>query len=370
MKILFLSYAPRINASSRYRIYKYLRYFNKDEITTKVCPPVNDKIYSIFYKYIMNKKGVLIKFIYYFLFVLPNRLLHLFLAKKYDLVVVQRELFPYGNAYLERLLSRINKNIIFDFDDAIFTKPEHFKDKNTLKSVVKRFINGEDPVKTKIALSKYVIVGNEYLYDYARKINKNVVIIPTSIDFEEYIPEDRPTNNPLVIGWIGNPANLYYLKFLEPVLTKLSEKYEFILRVVSSKPFNSNNFLVHNKPWKEKDEIKDINSFDIGIMPLEDNEYTRGKGGFKIIQYMGLEKPTIASPVGINSKIIKDGVNGFLASNEQEWYEKLELLIKDAELRKQLGRLGRLSIINNFSIKENYLIMRNLFKEIIQGVEK
>ena len=368
MKVLFFAYAPKTNASSRYRVYKYIPYFDRDGIYVKVCPPVNEQIYNLFYKFLMQKNGIFIKLFYYFFLVLPNRIFQLFQVRKFDVIVIQRELFPYGNAWLERIIALFNKKIIYDFDDAIFTKPTHYQTNKSIKDKIKNFLNGEDPVKTRILLSKLVIVGNEYLYNYAKNYHQNVVIIPTSIDLNEYKVEYKETEKQeIIIGWIGNPGNLYYLNLVDRVLAELRKKYNFKFKVVSSQEFNSRHIKVENKKWREVDEVADISSFDIGIMPLEDNEYTRGKGGFKLIQYMGLGIPSIASPVGINSEIIQDGVNGFLAKDETEWYVKLEKLIINPELRKCIGLKGRRSIEDRFSISNNYVVLRNNIKKVMDS---
>ena len=188
-------------------------------------------------------------------------------------------------------------------------------------------------------------------------------IIPTTIDTETYTPKDdsmicgRP-----VIGWSGSLTTLKHLRTVISPLQQLGKFLDFRLKVLGNEDFPIAGIEVESKGWDRDSEVPDLHSFDIGIMPLPDDAWSRGKCGLKALQYMALGIPTVASPVGVNSEIIEEGKNGVLATSEQEWVEKLSLLLSDEALRERLSREGRKTVEEQYSAKVQALRLLDVFK--------
>lgn len=342
MRILFITPYPSEGASNRYRVEQYLPYLREENIIYCVSPFVSSEFYGVIYK-----DGHILKKVYYFLGAFLKRTLDIIKLYKYDIVFIHREACPFGPPLFEWLIYRLGKPIIFDFDDAIFL--ENFNPANSFY----RFLKFPSKIKHIIGMSKAVIAANGFLKEYAEKFNKNVCVIPTCVDTEKFITLEK-NNSPLVIGWIGSPTTAPYLRIIYGVMQKLSRKYDFIFKIVGAgKDIDIPGVKIENRAWNLKKEIEDFQSLDIGIYPMPDNSWTRGKAGFKAIQYMSIGVPVVASPVGIVRKIIENDTNGFLADSEEEWIEKISRLIEDVELRKKTGLNGRKTVEENFSVKAN-----------------
>lgn len=343
MKVLFFTIFPEINAGSRYRVHKYLTYLKKENIEYTVCPPMSDTLFQFLYQTNNPLKKIL-----YYLITYLVRLKDLMKVPHYDIIFIHQGLCYFGPPILEYLIAKLNKCIIYDVDDADFSKPAfasgfaaRFHDRNRIAKISK--------------LSKQVIVSVDYLGQYVIKFNSNVTVVPTSIDTSRYTLKnyDRQKNSSIIIGWVGTASGLIYLKSLEKVFQELSKAYDFELKIISSYSIKISDVRVVHRVWTLENEIADLQSIDIGIMPLPDTEFERGKGGFKLIQYMGVGVPVVCSPVGVNAEIVTDGTNGYLAGTEEVWFEKLSLLIEDENLRERLGRKGRESIQDKFTIEAN-----------------
>ncbi|RPH98705.1 MAG: glycosyltransferase, partial [Calditrichaeota bacterium] len=190
---------------------------------------------------------------------------------------------------------------------------------------------------------------------YAQRFNPQVVVVPTTVcmaDFQEFEP--NLTAEPIVIGWIGSPSTQHYLFMIAECLKELHKKYDFVFRVIGAQKLNLPGIPLQLREWSLKSEAQEIASLTIGIMPLPDDAWTRGKGGYKLIQYLAAGVPACASRVGVNSEIIQDGVTGFLASSTAEWYQKLETLLTDSNLRRQFSRRGRQVVRDKYSLEGNY----------------
>jgi glycosyltransferase involved in cell wall biosynthesis len=357
-KILFIA-SHRLNRSpsQRFRWEQYLPYLRANGFQCDfeyLISPEDDKVFyspgNIF------KKGII------FLKCWVKRYRDTLKANDYDIVFIQREAFITGSVYFEKRFKKSRAKTVFDFDDSIWL--QNVSDAN------KTFAFLKDASKTSklIAMSDIVIAGNEYLAEYARQFNKNVTIIPTTIDTNEYKPEkEKRDPDKVTIGWSGSITTIQHFKLAVPFLEKIKENFgeRIQIKVIGDGNYMNEKLDIKGIAWNRENELKELNSFDIGIMPLPDDEWAKGKCGLKGLQYMGLEIPTIMSPVGVNSDIIKDGVNGYLASAEEEWIKKLSLLIESTELRSKIGKAGRLTVIGHYSIeaqKENYL---HLFKTLL-----
>lgn len=265
---------------------------------------------------------------------------------KFDLVYLFREAALLGPPWFERKITRSGVPMVFDFDDAIFFS--YKSPSNGYLSYLKF------PGKTAeiCRLSAHVLAGNEFLADYARANNENVTIIPTTIDTDKYEFVERADDHEIVtIGWSGSFSTIQHLDTIRGVLQDLAKTENFRLLVIGTPQYKIPGVDVEAIQWRSKTEIDDLRHIDIGLMPLPDDNWSKGKCGLKALQYMALGVPTICSPVGVNSTIIRDGENGFLAGNAEEWIEKIKLLIHSPELRRKLGRAGRATVEREYSAR-------------------
>lgn len=354
-KVLFIAmHRPDRSPSQRYRFEQYFNYLEANGVICHLSYLITAEQDKILYRpgQYLKKLGIFIQSI-------MKRISDLESLKYYDYVYIQREAFMTGSTFFERRLARSGKPIIFDFDDAIW----FFDESDANKSL--SFLKNPSKTAKIIALSSKVIAGNQYLADYASNYNSEVEIIPTTIDTDWYTPQPKKERDYINIGWTGSFSTIKHFEEFVPVLTKLKAKYGDKIRfsVIGDESYRYEELGITGKPWQKATEIADLADFDIGIMPLPDNEWTRGKCGAKGLQYMGLGIPTVMSPVGVNKDIIEDGVNGFLADSEEEWLDKLGQLIDSAELRESLGSAGRQTVVERYSVvanKEKYLsLFRN-----------
>jgi len=349
-RIAFLTKYSRLGASSRYRTYQYLGYLEQQAVEVCVSPLLDDEYLERLY----GNRGVSKL---YLLKAFCRRLFDILKARNCDLIVIEKELFPYMPALFEHLLHSINKNIVTDYDDAIFA---NYQNNLLLKS----------KIPTVMKLSKAVNVGNRYLADYARSFNQNVSIIPTAVDLSKYVVKDtyEIAGDKVVIGWIGTPITSKYLFLVQEALAKLSQQYHLVLRCIgTSSDFALQGVEVENMQWNESTEASRISTFDVGIMPLSDDLFSRGKCGLKLIQYMACGVPSVASPVGVNKDIICDGESGLLAGSEEEWIDKMALLIKDQHLRERMGMKGRQTVIERYSLEAVAPRLLEVYEGVVEG---
>lgn len=331
MKVLFLTIGTNIIASSRTRVYQYFPYLEENGIEYYALPyasVMKKEKQFVLSKIIKRRYDQMIKFVKIILF--------LILSIRYDLLFIQKVLLP---IWLQRFIHLINPNIIYDFDDLIYLSPPNSPSSSSSPSQIsirrKKLANI-------IKSSKYVILENDYTKDFALQFNKNILMITGPIDCRRYFPKEKHESENLVIGWIGSPWTSIYLNPLFTVLRKISRKYpSVVVELIGASNAEIEGANIRIKEWALDTEVKNLQNFDIGIMFLPDDEWSRGKGGYKLLQYMAVGIPCVASPVGINCKLIVEGVNGFLAGSEDEWYQKLELLINARLLRKRMGKNGR-----------------------------
>ena len=361
-KILFLvAHRPGRSPGQRFRFEQYLNYLREHNFETKVSFLINEDDDKVFYA-----KG---KYIHKFLFVLKSlwiRRKDLKIARDYDIIFLYREAHMLGITWFEKRLRKLGKKMVVDFDDSIWLNDISNGNRNL--AFLKR------PLKTNkiVALCDMCIVGNRYLSDYALQFNRNVVIIPTTIDTDLYPPRQYLDNSDqpnIVIGWTGSSTTIKHFSLAVPILQVIRMKYgkrvSFVL--ISDEPYVGHLEGLEFVKWNRTTEVMDLQRIDIGIMPLPDDAWARGKCGFKGLQYMALEIPAVMSPVGVNTEIIDHGRNGYLASGEDEWVNILTTLIEDNELRKNVGREGRKTVMQKFSYisqKDRYItIFRNLITD-------
>jgi glycosyltransferase involved in cell wall biosynthesis len=314
MKVLFLIQGYEV-AASRYRVLQYIPYLKSHGVETTV---------SLYPRSI--KENI------QFFSDLPQ----------YDIVFLQRKRF---NQPRLRWLRRRAKRIVYDFDDSVMYRNSKAKDpvSQTRKRRFTQMIKASD----------FVIAGNEFLKTQVLPFNPNVEVIPTSIDEERYQLKDYTIQKEKVtIGWIGDHGSIHYLEEMRPIFERIGRRSPHSeLKIVCDIFFDCEEIHVAKKPWKSEEEVADLQSFDIGVMPLVDDPWSWGKCGLKIIQYQGVGLPVVCTPVGINRDLVEDGVNGLWARTPEEWEEKISILIENFQLREKMGREGRRRVLEKYTLQ-------------------
>lgn len=281
----------------------------------------------------------------------------------FDIVFIYREALLTGSTYFEKKFAESTAKVVVDYDDAIWL-PNVSAGNRALQML-------KNPSKsdTIFSYADMLFAGNDFLANYGKKFCPNVKVIPTTIDTNYHLRKTRTDGEKVCIGWTGTQTTLRYLDTLKPVFRKLSEKYgeKIYLKVICDVPWESEEIEVLNEKWSKEDEIQQLEEIDIGIMPLTVDQWSKGKCGFKGLQYMAMESAAILSPVGVNKDIIEHNKNGFLAETERDWFDYISLLIDDKEMRMKLGKEGRKTIEEKFSVnahKERYLYyLKELLEE-------
>jgi len=252
-------------------------------------------------------------------------------AAGYEVVLVQKKRLNCLDALWLRGYSR---KIIYDFDDAVM-----YSDKNPDCYSLSRLISFRRTVK----LADMVIAGNSYLAEHARQFNSNVEVLPTGLDTSAYKPVQGLKNSDKIrLVWIGSKSTLKYLAEIKPALEEIGSRFDnVVLRIICDDFFDLNNMEVEQGRWSEQTQVLDLVTSDIGLAPLPDNRFTRGKCGFKILQYAAAGLPVIASPVGVNAKYVDNGITGFHAASISQWIERISNLIENEQLRKNMSLAAR-----------------------------
>ncbi len=238
-------------------------------------------------------------------------------------------------AFAEWLLDKLGIAYVVDYDDALF----HRYDRHRWWLI--RLILGHK-IDSVMRHARLVIAGNEYLAERARTVGaKCVEIVPTVVDLTRYTVVQSGNDYPLVVGWIGSPSTSHYLAVIAPVIESLSKEFDVRFVAVGASEKSVSDLPMEAKPWSEETEVQSIQEFDIGIMPLIDDPWERGKCGYKLIQYMACGIPVVASPVGVNREIVEHGTNGYLAQDLHEWEQALRRLLNNQNLRRRMGAKGR-----------------------------
>ncbi|MDD4148662.1 MAG: glycosyltransferase family 4 protein [Bacteroidales bacterium] len=336
----------------RFRFEHYIPILESNGYEIIFSNIINEKDDEVFYskgKY-FSKLLIVIK-------TFRHRLKDIKTAKNCDIVFIYREAFMLGTTYFEKRLSKLDVPLIFDFDDSIWLNDTSEGNQNL--AWLKK------PQKTAeiCKLCDLVMVGNEYLANHAKKYNPNVKIIPTTINTDYHKPKNNKTNSDSIcIGWTGTTTTLKHYYTAIPVLKKIKEKYGtkvYFKVIVNSKEWTQ-ELDVKLVNWTKEREIEDLCEFDIGIMPLPDDEWSKGKCGFKGLQCMALGIPVVMSPVGVNTDIIENGVNGYLADKDDIWFDKLCQLIESPELRKTIGDTAKETVEEKYSV--------NVWEERVLGL--
>jgi len=356
MKVLAI--VPSIYDTSpgqRYRIEQWEPLLREKGVEITYSPFETDELRRVLYQ--RGHTGEKMKTV---LQNLNNRRAEVRTLKNFDLVYVFREAALLGPAMFERQVNRSGVPMIFDFDDAVFVS--YKSPSNGYLS----YLKFPGKTATTCRLSAHIMAGNQYLADYARQFNQAVTIVPTTIDTDKYLySKNETTNDVPVIGWSGSFSTVQHLDTLRETLQALAKEEKFRLRVIGTPEYTLEGVDVEAMQWRAETETEDLARIDIGVMPLPDDQWSKGKCGLKALQYMALGIPTICSPVGVNSDIIQDGANGFLADGKEEWIEKMKRLLHSTALQKQIGTAGRQTVVEKYSAKVTAPRVFEIFSEVV-----
>jgi glycosyltransferase involved in cell wall biosynthesis len=266
-------------------------------------------------------------------------------APRPDLVYIFREGALLGPAIAERVLGLRGIPFVFDFDDAVWVR--YLSPRSGLLS----YLRFPGKTATLCGRAHHVMAGNSVLRDYALQYNTRVSIVPTTIDTQRYVPRPHSPEKLLVVGWSGSSTTARYLDLVKPALQTLARRRPFRLKVVGASGVSIPGVQLECLPWRSDTEVAEIATFDVGLMPLPDDQWSRGKCGLKALQYMALAIPPVVSPVGVNREIVENGVNGLLATTEADWVEGLERLLTDARMRRHMGEAARAAVEKSYSAR-------------------
>lgn len=344
-EILFIvQYPEHTSPSQRFRFELYKEVLANNDYNVTIWPFFNKQEHSIIYK-----EGFFLFKVVAFIKGYCRRTIQLFKLNKFYTILILREAAPIGPPIFEWLyIKLLKKKVVYDFDDAIWIPKISENNK-----IAELFKNG-NRVKKICKWAHKVSCGNEYLCNYAKQYNKNVIFNPTCVDAEN--KHNQFANHDVkrvTIGWTGSFSTLIYFEAIIPVLEKLQLKYSFDVKIICNKKPSFKLTNLQYIEWSEENEVSELATCQIGVMPLTNDEWSEGKSGFKLIQYLALKIPAVSSPVGVNKKIIEHGINGYLCNTQEEWYQKIELLLLDIDLRKQMGEVGRKKIVANYSLQSN-----------------
>jgi len=358
-KALFIClHRPDRSPGQRFRFEQYLPYLNQNGYQCKLSFLLNQKDDKAFYS-----KGKVVTKVFIYLKTLLKRTGDWIGMNKYDIIFIFRDALMTGSTFFEKRFARSRAKIIFDFDDAIWIQGVSEANKKL------SFLKNAEKTATIISLSDMIFAGNRYLADYASQFNKNTLIVPTTIDTAIYVPAIKTDEKDSVcIGWSGSFSTIQHFALAIPALKRIKEKFGTRVRfkIIGDATYYCNELETQGNAWKAATEVKDLSEIDIGVMPLPDDEWAKGKCGLKGLQYMALAIPTLMSPVGVNSEIIEHGVNGYLPSTEDEWVEDLSKLIENKEYRTRMGQAGRQTVVDRYSVdawKGKYLEYFNRLTE-------
>ncbi len=289
--------------------------------------------------------------------------------RQYDVVIIYREAALVGPPIYEWLISQAGVPIVYDFDDAIWTTP------NRIAGTINhrfRSLKFTGKTATICRLARVVTVGNEYLAAWARPYCPTVHVVPTSIELEAYpVQPPHPKEEPFTLVWSGTFSTLEHLELARGPLESLARRRPLRLTVICDRPLRRPMAGVDVRfvPWRADDEARAIGTGHVGIMPLPDDEFTRGKCGCKALQYMAAGRVAVAAPVGVNADIIRHGQNGFLASSEDEWVEVLDRLARSPDVRERVAAAGRVTVEERFSSGRSASLFANAVRVAVGSGE-
>ena len=342
LRVLALTRYARQGASSRLRTFQFLPFLETEGFSFDVKPLFGGDYLETLYGQ-GERSGAQVGRAYL------RRMRTLCSLRRYDLLWIEKELFPYLPAWAEKAVGALGVPYVVDYDDAIFHRYD-LSNQPLVRHLLGRKI---DAVMRGASM---VFAGNPYLAERAGTAGaRRVELLPTVVDLNRYSRPDRlavrPEGSNLTIGWIGSPTTAKYLQGIAGALRDLQKRHNVRVLLIGAGDVALNGVATEVRPWSEEREIADLHDMDIGVMPLVDTPWERGKCGYKLIQYMACGTPVVASPVGVNIDIVTPGLNGYLAETEADWVETLEALILDGGRRGEMGRAGRQLVEKGYSLQ-------------------
>jgi glycosyltransferase involved in cell wall biosynthesis len=354
MRLLCITPYPHSSADTRYRIEQYLPGLKKAGIQADVRPFMSEKLFTIY-----AERGRFLTKFREIAGAMDRRLWDVIKAKQYDLIFLHKEAFMFGPPWLEKALRGRSGALVYDMDDAYWSHPPQMRQ-------IGKALRDPHKIDEIIAFSDQILAGNGRIAEYARRLNPNVTILPTVIDTNRYQPRTQNDNEQVTIGWVGRWSSAFYLDKLIDVFREICGKHPQVqIKLIGAGDVNWPGVKLISQPWCMETEIEDIKSLTIGLMPLEDDGYARYKCGLKLLQYMGVGMPSVASPIGVNSEIIQDGINGYLANTPSEWYDRIDQLIDDPSLRTRLGAQGRHTVETQYSLENTLPLLIQTLHDVV-----
>lgn len=355
MRVAFLTLATRGGASPRYRVYQYVPWLEQAGIECRVLPAVSEWVSRHLYL-----TGTRAGNAAYQAIELARRLAQVVRVASVDVVVVQKALLTVGLRGLDILADAAARRLVLDIDDAVHLGPPH-----RLPPWMRGIEDVGQPARL-LARADRVVAGSAALAKDVQAFNKRVTVVPTSVDTDRLVPGSPSGRRVPVIGWIGSQSTAPYLATIGPALQRLARSTRFVLRVVGGPAPALPGVTVDARRWDPAGELADLQSFDVGVMPMPDTPWTRGKCGLKAVQYLAVGVPAVCSPVGAATEIVRPGHDGFLPATQGEWEGALEALLEDVALRARLGAAGRARVEECYSLRSNAPKLAAILTEVAE----
>lgn len=364
MRVLSVCSYPNESATTRNRLSQFVEPLAEKGIDLEVSPFFSNQQFRVLYK---NKS--FLKAAAEMSAPVFRRVTEIPKMRRYDVLLVQREAMIFGPAFFEWIFQKFgNLPMVLDLDDATYvsyTSPTYGR----LGSFFKFFGKTDKLIKR----ADVVICGNRFIAEYVEKKGIETVIIPTVVDTDKFVPVERNSEIP-VIGWIGTHSTFPFLQSIFPVLQKLAHKHRFVLKIVGAgcEHVDLKGVQVENLSWKLEREIADFQSLDIGLYPItvsstHSDAWLAGKSGFKAIQYLALGIPFVMTPVGVCAEIGEPGSTHFNALSLEDWYNALDKLLVDENLRKRMGEKGRSVSLRDYTIDRQFEKLENTLRKVYEN---
>lgn len=356
MKVLaIVPYHLDFCAGQRFRIELWAKELGKRGIEVEYLPFTNEGLTDVLYK-----PGQVAKKASLMLSAFAKQLKNTFTASKPDVIFIYREAALVGPAIIEKIVRRWNVPIIYDIDEPLFV-PYVSPSNGHLNKL--KFFSKVDKI---FKMSDTVFAVNKAIADYAGKFNDNVHIVPMTVDLERYKPSDKPKipNDKPIIAWVGTSTNQPNVELAVPALRRLREKIDFKLRIIADDPQDFDGLDVEFIKWTFEDEVRLLQESDIGIVPVMESVWSPWKFFFKTIQFLSLGMPVVGTATGSNLEIIEEGKNGFLVETEQDWHDKILLLLENPEMRQEFGVNARKMVVERFNIEKQFDFLEQQFREL------
>jgi glycosyltransferase involved in cell wall biosynthesis len=365
MRVLFLTNGPFEHPTSRARVYQYLDFLESAGVQVTVSPGLSSKDYRVYWG---TAKRTFARAVGVNFLTAQRRALDLLGANRYDVIVIQRNILSTFVPVFELGFCYRHRGVVFDFDDLIMSPAfSELIPRNGNGIGSRMFRNRMDLV---IKECRHVIVGSPFLYDRVVEQNPRVTMIPSPVNLRRYtLRPSRGGSDQVVIGWKGSRGTSIYLEQLRPVFESLVQKYDKRIKIVvhGDPAFRPYGPFMEVHPFDLDTEIAELHSYDIGLMPLHNDEFTLGKCAYKALEYMAVGVPSVSSPAGFINDIVHDGINGFLAETTDDWIDVLSRLVEDANLRRSIGLAGRKTVEERFSIEATGPLLLDVLNRVSRG---